>query len=213
MLHTKRHLPGLFDKDDSEGTANRLIGVSQATNLSFYQLGQQGVMVYRDGWERGTTEVNIQRVGQRERRKIQRIAQHFPYDWPLHEQCAYLLRAYSGLQLYPDANHRTGMAIAAFHAFAHQCSLQASASEAARFVDDVRNPRSPLNARRTVNRILERDGSFRHLSDFYGRNLHKIPWFRWFMSKRQMASGSLGETLLTLVPAETEEVERRRKKK
>lgn len=211
-MHAPRRLPGIFDKDDLEGTRARLLAVSQATNLTFYRMSlQPGGMVYRDGWDRGTTEVNIQRVADREKRKLHRIAQHFPHHWPLHEQCAYLLRAYSGLQLYPDANHRTGMALAAFHAFAQQHRLRAEPEEAKRFVHDVCDPKSPLNARRKVSRILERDASFEHLADFYGRNLHKIRWWAWPLAKRRMAQGTLDQTLSSLVPPEGEAEERRRK--
>jgi len=39
--------------------------------------------------------------------KLQKIIDEFPYDRPIEEQCAYWVRAISGVHPFPDANHRT----------------------------------------------------------------------------------------------------------
>lgn len=42
---------------------------------------------------------------------LNRVMEEFPYDDPLTEQCAHWVRAIIGLHFFPDANHRTAMAI------------------------------------------------------------------------------------------------------
>ena len=41
---------------------------------------------------------------------LQRAIDEFPYDEPLHDQCAYWMHAFAGKHFFPDANHRTALA-------------------------------------------------------------------------------------------------------
>ncbi|WP_133304643.1 hypothetical protein [Halonotius aquaticus] len=41
--------------------------------------------------------------------RIYRILREFPFDEPFLTQCAHWMRAFTGLHLFPDGNHRTGM--------------------------------------------------------------------------------------------------------
>jgi len=45
---------------------------------------------------------------QRARRLLSTIHHEFPAGAPVHEQAAYLVRAFSGLRPFDEANHRTG---------------------------------------------------------------------------------------------------------
>ncbi|WP_266082518.1 hypothetical protein [Haladaptatus caseinilyticus] len=42
---------------------------------------------------------------------IKKLLQRFPYDEPLHDQCALWMQAFVGKHFFPDANHRTGVVI------------------------------------------------------------------------------------------------------
>ena len=41
--------------------------------------------------------------------RIYRVLREFPFDEPFISQCAHWMRAFTGLHLFPDGNHRTGM--------------------------------------------------------------------------------------------------------
>lgn len=43
--------------------------------------------------------------------RLYRIFRAFPRDVPVAAQCAHWMRAFAGLHFFPDANHRTGMAL------------------------------------------------------------------------------------------------------
>lgn len=48
------------------------------------------------------------REAERTRRILHTIHRHFPEQAPVHEQAAYLVLQFSGLEPFPEANHRTG---------------------------------------------------------------------------------------------------------
>lgn len=54
--------------------------------------------------------LTLQRIRNVKGYKLDRIIEEFPRTEPLPQQCAHWMRAFAGLHMFPDANHRTGMA-------------------------------------------------------------------------------------------------------
>ncbi|MFB6125858.1 MAG: hypothetical protein ABEJ79_00960 [Halolamina sp.] len=63
----------------------------------------------RYGLEQNDRSLTEQRIRNVPERRIRRIIRGFPRSEPLPQQCAHWMRAFAGLHLFPDANHRTGM--------------------------------------------------------------------------------------------------------
>lgn len=61
------------------------------------------------GWVDGDPELTQRRIKNVKRFQLRRIIREFPTNEPLPQQCAHWMRAFAGLHLFPDANHRTGM--------------------------------------------------------------------------------------------------------
>ena len=154
--------------DDPAALAKGLQDTCAAVNRMCYDLSRQGVMEYRDHWPKRTTPENIEwvRTDKTRRRKFQRILEGLgDFEEPF-EKAAFLLRAFSGLQLFPDANHRTGLIITLFVLDQHKWRFSATPHEMVEVVEHVRSERGPLSARRTVKTIRDRDASFDLLCAF-----------------------------------------------
>lgn len=61
------------------------------------------------GWVDGDPALTRRRIKNVKRFQLHRIIHEFPTNEPLPQQCAHWMRAFAGLHLFPDANHRTGM--------------------------------------------------------------------------------------------------------
>ncbi len=71
--------------------------------------------------------LTLQRIRNVQDCKLNRIIEEFPRTEPLPQQCAHWMRAFSGLHMFPDANHRTGMA--ALYGLLNSNNLAPSPSE------------------------------------------------------------------------------------
>lgn len=111
-----------------------------AINHLFLTLSEQGIMEYRDHWPKRTPRENIEWVGRDKtcRRKFRRILEGLDASAPMQEQAAYLLRAFSGLQMFPDANHRTGLIVVAFYLDAKGWRFSASPTDMVGLVERIR---------------------------------------------------------------------------
>lgn len=158
----------LFRQDDAARSTATLIELSVATNLLIFEIAQAtNDMVYRDPLPGGTTRVNIERVRDREERRFRSIVNRFPWQWPPVEQGAYILRAYSGLQIFPDANHRTGLAMSRIHLRQHGLLLDARLDEWKALVSDLKSQHGVYFSRCKADAIAARNKSFHRVADFY----------------------------------------------
>lgn len=160
-------------------------------NRLFLDLARQGIMEYRDHWPKGTSEHNIERVATEKtrRRKFRRILEGLNERDSVQEQAAYLLRAFSGLQLFPDANHRTGLVFVAYFLDLKGYVLECGLTEVVKLVEDIRPERGPFSARRTADRLTEHDASFKRVLQFMQAHVQRKPWWLRFMPRR--AAGRL----------------------
>lgn len=160
--------------DHPKESIETLIDVSEATNLYFYELYKKGIMEYRDFWPSGDVAFNIKKVRKKQEKKFRRIVEQFPYEWRAQNQAAYVLRAFSGLQLFPDANHRTGLAISRVHLYAHNLELRGTSADWTALVDAIRSPKSPLNSRCTTDKLRDQNPCLAHIADFYDAHCRRV---------------------------------------
>jgi len=194
MAEASRRL-ALFWPDDPDRTTRTLIDLSVWFNMMVYEISQANQsMVYRDPLPGGTTKVNIERVADREEKRFRRIAERFPYGWPLHEQGAYILRAYSGLQIFPDANHRTGLAISRAHLRLNDHVLDARLADWKALVGDLKQQHGPYFSRCRADGIALRNRCFMHVASFYEQHCRRrniVDRFRERVARRQPLMGEL----------------------
>lgn len=152
------------------------------------------------------------------RRKFRRILEGLDDDWPMHEQAAYILRAFSGLQLFPDANHRTGLVIVALLLDDKRWKFAATPTETVPVVVRVRSDMDAMSARRTVDRLAERDASFLFLAEFMKNHVRKLTFLerckrRWRHARhvrRMLSDLPIAEWKAMLEDPEAEEKRKRR---
>lgn len=163
----------------TEKTFQNLLDLSVELNALFFEMAQSGPMQYRDHHPTRQTQDRIARVRTEKhlRKKIRRIAERFPHHWPVHEQAAYIIRAYSGLQIFPDANHRTGLAIMRSYLHHHGHDFALAGEELKEFINTIRNPRSEYCTRCNAGQLLDRDKSFLYIARRIDSNLRKLSWF------------------------------------
>lgn len=162
--------PVIFHSADVPRSVATLIDLSMSINLYIYKLAQSNTgseMIYSDPLPGGSTLVNIQRVREKNAKKFLRIVENFPYDWSITDQSAYVLRAYSGLQLFPDANHRTGLAISRAHLQREGYFLRATSSDWKQLVHDLKDQHGKYRSRCKVDVIRTRNSCFEHVAEFY----------------------------------------------
>lgn len=149
----------------AERSYETLLDLSVELNLLFYQSAAKGGMVYRADLSRRDTRYAIEQVrrDKTKRKKIRRIAERFPHDWPLHGQAAYLLRAFSGLQIFPDANHRTGLAILREHLHAHGRHFDLQGEPLAKFITELRSLKGPYSSRCNAGQLHDRNRSLLYI--------------------------------------------------
>lgn len=155
-------------------------------NRLFYDLAQDGVMEYRDHWPKGTPEQNIEKVAttRHSRRKFRRILECLDSAGSIHEEAALLLRAFSGLQLFPDANHRTGLIFVGYFLDKQGYTLECGMAAVVALVEDIRPERGPYSARRTADRLAERDASFHRVLAFMQEFVRRQPWWKRMLPSR-----------------------------
>lgn len=159
----------IFRPGDPTKSAQDLADLSVALNLFIYERSLTDPrMIYRDPKPKGSPEINIRRTLERCQARFQSVVRQFPYNWQVTRQAAYILRAYSGLQMFPDANHRTGLAISRLHLHAEGYQLKAPKLEYERLVRDLKLRDSPYRSRRTAEKIAVNDACMQRVSDFYG---------------------------------------------
>lgn len=146
----------------------------------FYELASDGIMEYRDHWPKRATEQNIEQVGtdSHPRRKFRRILESLDSTDSIYEQAAFLLRAFSGLQLFPDANHRTGLVFVGYVLDSNGYSLECRLEDVVALVADIRPERGPYSARRNAGRLTERDASFHRVLSFMEAFVRRTPWWQ-----------------------------------
>lgn len=158
----------IFRPDDPERSAEILTDLSEQINLYIFDLAADDKMIYRDPWPGGTTRQNILRVRERKEKKFRRIVDKFPHRWQVTEQGAYILRAFSGLQLFPDANHRTGLALSRLHLAFFSYRLEATPDQWRALVKDLKSQQGPYRSVCKVDAIGDRNACFNHVAEFYG---------------------------------------------
>lgn len=204
IIHRKRHMKSIRTMTELSVSLNRL----------FYDLSQDGPMEYRDNHPKRATVDLIHRVATEKhlKKKIKRIVERFPHEWPIHEQAAYILRAYSGLQIFPDANHRTGLAIMRVHLHDYGYDFILADAELQSFIDKIRNPRSSLCARCNAGNLLDRNRPFMFIADTIEKNMKKHHWTKRALRLLMWRSPAkkVPRTLL-ITPYETPEAENERK--
>lgn len=102
--------------------------------------------------------------------RIYRILREFPFDEPFLTQCAHWMRAFTGLHLFPDGNHRTGM-------YLLQILLKYNN------IDDEPLPGDDLSLYRTILRsklirLLQLDSI--GLRDLWRKDEYFVHWHRYF---------------------------------
>lgn len=183
-------------------------------NFLFFVVSKQGQMEYRDHWQKRSTEENIKWVSRdkTQRRRFRRIMECIDEKDPART-AALVLRAFSGLQLFPDANHRTGLVI--MGALSHRMGyrFQAQPKEMATVVENIRSEYGPLSARRTADKLLVEDDCLDFLSRFMQNHIRKLTLrerirFRFWPNK---GFQEFGKDLPLKIAPETPEEEKRRK--
>lgn len=105
--------------------------------------------------------------------RIYRILREFPFDEPFLSQCAHWMRAFTGIHLFHDANHRTGM-------YLLQILLRANE------LDDSPLPGKEHELKRAVLRsklirLLQLDSV--RLSDLWRKDEYFTHWHRFFRTQ------------------------------
>lgn len=102
------------------------------------------------------------------RKKLATIHKEFPHGAPLHEQAAYVVRAFNGLRPFAEANHRTGwdylselMIHSGYEVFPSEEEGRALGNEVWGRVGEA----YPDGFGR--NRVLDRDAVFQYLADWF----------------------------------------------
>lgn len=105
--------------------------------------------------------------------RIYRILREFPFDEPFLCQCAHWMRAFTGLHLFPDGNHRTGM-------YLLQILLKHNG------LDDSPLPGDDLSLYRTILRsklirLLQLNSI--GLRDLWRKDEYFVHWHRYFRNQ------------------------------
>lgn len=98
---------------------------------------------------------------------IRRLLRRFPRDVPLIEQCAYWMRAWTGIHFFRDANHRT--AIALLRRLLMQRDFSIGEWSATRSIQAVRESK------------LERRNRSYKLDTLFIRDGHYLVWWFYFV--------------------------------
>ena len=75
-------------------------------NTSFLQADREYERTGNESFDQLRHDIWVTRNGD-----LQRVFRDFPTDLPLHEQCAGWMHAIAGKHFFPDANHRTALAL------------------------------------------------------------------------------------------------------
>lgn len=118
------------------------------------------------------TRKRIWRVRNGDLRKVMR---RFPQDEPIHDQCGLWVRGVAGRQFFPDANHRTAIALLrkllkengmpqpawSVHA------IQATRRKSKELINNLSSENDPI----CIDSLYERDELFRLWQEFFEREL------------------------------------------
>jgi hypothetical protein len=116
----------------------------------------------------GGSEETKQKIWNVKGTRLYRVFREFPRDEGLIAQCAHWMRSFVGLHFFPDANHRTGMAL-----------LQALLKDNG--VDDAALPGRHIDRaviRSKLIRLLQLDSVT--LRDLWKRDELYVHWCRYF---------------------------------
>jgi hypothetical protein len=150
------------------------IQICTTFNLDLYRGAALGKWVYKDHTRRDV-EFLIGRVragGKGQPERLRRI--HSDFKWRgTSAQCAYLLRSMSGMQVFPDGNHRTAFSLLRSLLWVRGVGVRATVDEAADLVRMLKDPRSAM---RTTglrkDRLTDRDSeSFRYIEQWFRNRL------------------------------------------
>lgn len=187
----------IFVPGDPKTSTNRLVELSGLTNLMFYllaQRGQQRYSTYSDRDPRYEIEITLRN----KRDKFEKIVRRFPFEWSVPGQAAYILRAYSGLQIFPDANHRSGIAVSRMHLKLAGFDLRASPREMRTLIEDIRYSRSPFWARCNASVLAERNPPLLHIAAFYNEHVVRLSLAGRIMAVVRRSTGTKANFLLSL---------------
>lgn len=166
----ERYLDGKINAVNPEKGLQRLIDFSSLSAEDFKFRNTKFLMSesrydLREHERRADVRNSIWRVRNND---IHRALRRFPRDVPLIDQCAFWMRAFTGYHFFPDANHRTSIAILRNRLLNRGFKIG----------------RWPTQ--RTQDAIWEskyhrlKRGSFYHLNSLYEKDSHFYTWWFYF---------------------------------
>jgi hypothetical protein len=143
------------------------------TNRMFLRQSRLGTGIYKNTGKRDP-DVELERIlatrGDRAR-KFRRIRKDFPIR-SLPAQCAYLLRAFSGLQVFPDANHRSSFYFIRSLLWTRGIVVSTTPKDAAKLVSNLKSPHGRyFTGALRQNELQAKDEAYWLILDWFERRL------------------------------------------